>query len=308
MFCGLLLKQQNSESALKVEPECASCLLSRAQIQTYQATTNPALRFRCLAEIIKLLNREFKPTSCAAVIGTKRDRIIRKLTDCDDPYKYNKKLANQKALKMRPHAKKMVESGYNQQERFKKAVLCAIVGNIMEFDIPGHRFTLNSLATVMREAAKDLVIDDIDKAYELAKKAQSVLFLADNAGEIVFDTLLVEQLKNMGLKVIYAVKGGPVINDATMEDAEISDMDKLADDVITTGADAVGLQKEECSAEFLKVYEDAELVFAKGMGYAETLTEYKLTKPHFLMFRTKCTPVANYFCVPRDKNVAKLLT
>jgi uncharacterized protein with ATP-grasp and redox domains len=160
----------------------------------------------------------------------------------------------------------------------------------------------------MREAAKDLVIDDIDKAYELAKKAQSVLFLADNAGEIVFDTLLVEQLKNMGLKVIYVVKGGPVINDATMEDAEISDMDKLADDVITTGADAVGLQKEECSAEFLKVYEDAELVFAKGMGYAETLTEYKLTKPHFLMFRTKCTPVANYFCVPRDKNVAKLLT
>lgn len=293
--------------ALKVEPECAACLLSRAQIQTYQATTNPALRFRCLAEVIKLLNREFRPTSCAAVIGTKRDRIIRKLTGCDDPYKYNKKLANQKALKMRPHAKKMVESGYNQQERFKKAALCAIVGNVMEFDIPGHRFTLNSLAALMRQAAKDLVIDDIDKAYELTKKAQSVLFLADNAGEIVFDTLLVEQLKNMGLKVIYAVKGGPVINDATIEDAEISDMDKLADEVITTGADAVGLQKEECSQEFLKVYEEAELVFAKGMGYAETLTEYKLTKPHFLMFRTKCTPVANYFCVPRDKNVAKLL-
>ncbi len=293
---------------LKVEPECESCLLSRAQIQTYQATTNPALRFRCLAEIVKLLNKEFKPTSCAAEIGTKRDRIIRQLSGCNDPYLYNKKLANQKALKMLPHAKKMVESGYNQQERFKKAVLCAIVGNIMEFDIPGHKFSLNSMATVMREASKDLVIDDIDAAYELAKKAQSVLYLADNAGEIVFDTLLVEQLKNMGLKVIYVVKGGPVINDATMEDAEISNMDKLADDVITTGCDAVGLQKKEASAEFLKVYDAAELVFAKGMGYAETLTEYKLTKPHLLMFRTKCAPVANYFCVPRDKNVAKLMT
>jgi uncharacterized protein with ATP-grasp and redox domains len=275
--CGLLRTPPNSEYALKVEPECESCLLSRAQIQTYQATTNPALRFRCLAEIVKLLNREFKPTSCAAELGTKRDRIIRQLSSCDDPYKFNKKLANQKALKMRPHAKKMVESGYTQQERFKKAVLCAIVGNIMEFDIPGHKFTLNSLATVMREASKDLAIDDIDAAYELAKKAQTVLFLSDNAGEIVFDTLLVEQLKNMGLKVIYVVKGGPVINDATMEDAEISNMDKLADDVITTGADAVGLQKKECSTEFLKVYEEAELVFAKGMGYAETLTEYKLT-------------------------------
>ena len=292
---------------MKVEAECESCLLSRAQIQTYQATTNPALRFRCLAEITKLLNREFKPTSNAAEIGTKRDRIIRKLTGCDDPYLYNKKIANKTALKMLSHAKKTVASGYTQQERFKKACLCAIVGNIMEFDIPGHKFTLKNLATVIREASKDLVIDDIDKAYELAKKARSVLYLADNAGEIVFDTLLVEQLKNMGLKVTYVVKGGPVINDATMEDAEISNMDKLADEVITTGCDAVGLQRKEASEEFLKVYDEAELVFAKGMGYAETLTEYKLTKPHLLMFRTKCVPVANYFCVPRDKNVAKLM-
>jgi len=292
---------------LKVEPECESCLLSRAQIQTYQATTNPALRFRCLAEIVKLLSREFKPTSVAAEIGTKRDRIIRKLTSNEDPYKYNKKLANQKALKLLPQAKKFVKLGYNQQEHFKKACLCAIVGNIMEFDIPGHKFTLNSMAKVLSEASKDLVIDDIDKAYALAKKANSVLYLADNAGEIVFDTLLVEQLKNMGLKVIYVVKGGPVINDATMEDVEISNMDKLADEIITTGCDAVGLQKKEVSADFLKVYDEAELVFAKGMGYAETLTEYKLTKPHLLMFRTKCVPVANYFCVPRDKNVAKLM-
>jgi len=292
---------------LKVEPECASCLFSRAQIQTYQATTNPALRFRCLAEVVKLLSREFKPTSVAADIGTKRDRLIRKLTNNDDPYRYNKKQANEKALNMRPHAKKFVESGYNQQERFKKACLCAIVGNIMEFDIPGHRFTLKSMAGVLREATKDLVIDDIDKAYELAKKANSVLFLADNAGEIVFDSLLVEQLKNMGLKVTYVVKGGPVINDATMEDVEVSSIDKLADEVITTGCDAVGLQRKEVSAEFLKVYDSAELVFAKGMGYAETLTEYRLRKPHLLMFRTKCMPVANYFCVSRDKNVAKLM-
>jgi uncharacterized protein with ATP-grasp and redox domains len=208
---------------------------------------------------------------------------------------------------MLPRAKKYVESGYNQQERFKKACLCAIVGNIMEFDIPGHKFTLESLAGQLREASKDLVIDDIDKAYELTKKAQEVLFLSDNAGEIVFDTLLVEQLKNMGLKVTYGVKGSPVMNDATLEDAEISNIDKLADEVITTGCDAVGLQRSEASAEFLKVYDSAELVFAKGMGYAETLTEYKLTKPHLLLFRTKCVPVANYFCVPRDKNIAKLM-
>jgi uncharacterized protein with ATP-grasp and redox domains len=131
--------------------------------------------------------------------------------------------------------------------------------------------------------------------------------LTDNAGEIVFDTLLVEQLKNMGLKVYVAVKGGPVINDATMEDAEVSGISKIADGVITTGTDAVGLILEEVSEDFLRVYESVDMIFAKGMGYAETLTEYKLKKPHALLFRVKCTPVSNYFEVPKERNVAKLM-
>jgi uncharacterized protein with ATP-grasp and redox domains len=261
-----------------------------------------------MAEIIKLINREFKPSTVAADICTTRDRIIQQLTSNPDPYKQVKKVANEKALKLLPQAKKFVHSGHTQQERFKKACLCAIVGNIMEFDIPGHKFTLKSLPKIFKDAAKDLAIDDIDRAYEITKKANSVLFLADNAGEIIFDALLVEQLKNMGLKVTYVVKGGPVINDATIEDVEISNIDKLADEVITTGTNAVGLLKKQVSPEFLKTYEQAEIVFAKGMGYAETLTEYKYTKPHLHLLRTKCNPVANYFCVPRDKNIAKLIT
>jgi uncharacterized protein with ATP-grasp and redox domains len=260
-----------------------------------------------MAEIIKLLNREFRPTAVAADLGTKRDRLIKQLTGNGDPYKRSKKMSNERAMRLLPKARKFVEEGYTQQDRFKKACLCTMVGNIMEFDIPGHKFTSSTLAKSFREAAKDLVIDDIDKAYALAKKAHEILFLADNAGEIVFDTLLVEQLKNMGVKVTYVVKGGPVLNDATLEDVEPSGMGKFADKVITTGTDAVGLLVKEVSPDFLKVYDAAELVFAKGMGYAETLTEYKLTKPHLLLFRTKCNPVANYFCAPRHKNIAKLM-
>jgi uncharacterized protein with ATP-grasp and redox domains len=98
-----------------------------------------------------------------------------------------------------------------------------------------------------------------------------------------------------------------VVNDATLEDVDFSGMNKLADNILTTGTDAVGLLIKEVSPEFLKAYDEVELVFAKGMGYAETLTEYKLTKPHFLLFRTKCNPVANYFCASREKNIAKLM-
>jgi uncharacterized protein with ATP-grasp and redox domains len=134
-----------------------------------------------------------------------------------------------------------------------------------------------------------------------------VLYLADNAGEIVFDTLLVEELKNTGLTVIVGVKGEPVINDATLEDAEVSGISKIADKTITTGTDAVGLNFKEVSVDFRNAYDSADLVLAKGMGYAETLTEYRLKKPHALLFRTKCNPVANFFAAPREKNVAKLM-
>ena len=290
-----------------MEAECAACLLSRGVAETYEATTNPALRFRAISELLKLLKKEFKPSIVPATIGTNRDRLIKDLTGNSDPYKRSKRISNEKAKKLLPYARKLVENGYSQKDRFKRACLCAIVGNTMEFDIPGHKFTSTSLRTNFKEAAKDLVIDDAEKAYEIAKKVRCILFLADNAGEIIFDTLLVEQLKNMGLTVTYVVKGGPVLNDATMDDVEFSGVDKIADKIITTGTDAVGLAPKEVSQEFLNAYDTAELVFAKGMGYAETLTEFQLKKPHFLLFRTKCIPVANYFCAPREKNIAKMM-
>jgi len=292
---------------MKVEAECAACIINRAAAEIKLATSNPALRFRAMMELLHILRREFKPSAVPADLGTKRDRLIKRVTGNDDPYKRIKRLCNENALKLLPYARRLVEEGYNQQDRFKRACLCAIVGNMMEFDIPGHNFTFSALKKSLKEAAKDLAVDDISKIYEVAQKAGKILYLTDNAGEIVFDTLLVEQLKNMGLTVIVAVKGGPVINDATMEDAEISGMTKIADKVITTGTDAVGLAPKEVSAEFMDFYESVDMVFAKGMGYAETLTEYKLEKLHALLFRTKCEPVANFFAVPRNKNVAKLM-
>jgi uncharacterized protein with ATP-grasp and redox domains len=293
---------------LKVEAECAACILSRGAAEIKEATTNPALRFRAMMELLHMLSKEFKPSAVPADLGTKRDRIIKRVTGNHDPYKRSKRICNENALKLLPYARKLVEEGYTQQDRFKRACLCAIVGNTMEFDIPGHQFTFRGLKRTLREAGKDMVVDDTNKIYEAAKNSSKVLYLTDNAGEIIFDTLVVEQLKNMGLTVVVAVKGGPVINDATLEDAEISGMTKIADKVITTGTDAVGLAPKEVSAEFMEVYESVDMVFAKGMGYAETLTEYKLKKPHAIFLRSKCEPVANFFAVPKEKNVAKLMS
>jgi hypothetical protein len=177
----------------------------------------------------------------------------------------------------------------------------------MEFDIPDNPFEFTDLTKLIQQAEEDLAIDEIAQIFNEARKAKDILYLADNAGEIAFDTLLVHELKKLGAHVTVAVKGDPILSDATMEDAEYVGMHEVADNIITTGTDAVGLIPSECSEEFHSFYSSADFVVAKGMGYAETLTELDLPAPHALLLRTKCSPVANFFKVSTGRNIAKLM-
>jgi len=292
---------------LNVELRCISCILNRGYLQIQEATGDTALQFKTLSAILRFLAEEFKPTANPAYLGTKRDRLIRKITGNPDPYKQKKQLSNKKALEVVPLAKSIISKETSPELRFRKACLSAIVGNIMEFDIPDNPFKFTDLEKLIQQAEKDLALNEIPQIFNKAKKTKQVLYLTDNAGEIALDTLLVQELKNLGAHVTVAVKDGPILNDATMEDAKIVGMYKVADEVISTGSDAVGLFPKECSDEFLDIYNSVDLVVAKGMGYAETLTELQLPVPHALLLRTKCSTVANHFNVGTGKNIAKLL-
>jgi uncharacterized protein with ATP-grasp and redox domains len=292
---------------MKVELRCISCILNRGYLQSQEATDDRALQFKTLSAILRFLAEEFKPTATPAYLGTKRDRLIRKITGNPDPYKQKKQLSNKKALEVLPLAKSIVSKENSPELRFRKACLSAIVGNIMEFDIPDNPFKFTDLEKLIQQAENDLALDEIRQIFNKAKKAKQVLYLTDNAGEIALDTLLVQELQNLGAHVTVAVKDGPILNDATLEDAKIVGMDKVADEVISTGSDAIGLFPNECSEEFLELYNSVDLVVAKGMGHAETLTELELPVPHALLLRTKCCTVANHFKVGTGKNIAKLL-
>ena len=292
---------------MKVEAECAVCLLHRGYMEALEATDDQALQWKAMTALTRLLSKEFKPTAVPAILGTKRDRIIKDITGNPDPYAKKKQISNHKAMAILPIARKLVEKETSMESRFRKACMCSIVGNIIEFDIPKHRFEFENIKELIQEAEEQLAIDEVSEIFSLAKKAKQILYLTDNAGEIAFDTLLVQELKGLGARVTVAVKGKPIINDATMQDAEYVKMHEIADDVITNGTDTVGLILEECSKHFLNLYSSADLVVAKGMGHAETVTELNLTRPHALLFRTKCKPVANFFDTTKDKNVAKLI-
>ncbi|MEM2027299.1 MAG: ARMT1-like domain-containing protein [Candidatus Bathyarchaeia archaeon] len=292
---------------MKVGVDCALCLFQRGYFEILEATEDQELRFRALAQIFDMLAKNFHWEATPAVLGTLRERIIKRVTGNPDPFAEKKRMCNMEAMKIFPVAEKIVSEGKSEGMRFRRACLCAIVGNVIEFNIPGHIFNFNDLRELILEAEKSLAIDDVSEAFEAAKRSKLTVYLADNAGEIVFDMVLIKELKRLGNKVVVAVKSEAVSNDATMEDAFQVGLDKVADVVITTGSDMMGLVLSECSREFLEVYGSADLVVAKGMGNAETITEMDLSKPHLLLLRTKCVNVARYFGVERDKNVAKLL-
>ena len=276
-------------------------------MQIQEATDDKSLQYKTLSAILSFLTEEFKPTANPAYLGTKRDRLIRQMTGNPDPYKQKKQLSNQKALEVLPIAQSIVLKEALKELRFRKACLSAIVGNIIEFDLPDNPFNFADLEMLIQEADNDLVIDEIPKIFNKVKNAKTVLYLTDNAGEIALDTLLVQELKNLGVHVTVAVKAGPILNDALLEDAKVVGIDKIADRLISTGSDSVGLFPEECSEEFLKLYSSVDFVIAKGMGHAETLTELNLQVPHALLLRSKCSTVASYFGVGTGKNIAKFL-
>lgn len=295
---------------MKIKPVCIVCLISRAHRIVERLTSDDESRMRALREVLEALNREINHGNSPfnlvpAYLGTIRERTLKKVLSLEDPLLEVKRDSNAAAVKVLPEVLRRLDGkeGYN---RFRQACLVAVAGNTIEFDVLGREFSLDQLHSNIERAEEELVIDDTKSLYE-SVSGNRVLYLTDNAGEIVFDTVLVRELKNAGAEVTVAVKEKPVMNDATMADALEAGMDKVADKLVTTGTDTVGLFLQECSQEFLDEYRSADIIVAKGMGNFEFMTEYEHPCNVYFLLRTKCTPVADCIGVPREKNVVLCL-
>lgn len=292
---------------MKIGFECPECLIHRGFIEIQKATQDTNLRKMAMIEAVKQISKGLNEDSVPSFIGTQRDRIIRSVTKNSDPFKKDKSKSNRIALKILPLVEHFISNGEDAYSRLERAFLASIVGNCMEFGILGYEFHYDDLINGVQKAKTDLAINDIEKIYEQLNGSEEILFLADNAGEIVFDRLLIEKIKILGLNISVAVKGSPVSNDATLEDAKIAGIDKISDRLITTGSDALGFIPEYCSEEFLEIFNRSDFIVAKGMAHLETLTEYENKPPRAMLLRAKCNPVADYLGVKLGKNVAKIL-
>jgi hypothetical protein len=292
---------------LKVKANCAECLLHRGIREIELATPDPEVKMRALKELLKLLSDNFSENSVPAILGTERDRLIRKETGCPDPYKEKKSMSNNYAFKVLPRIRNTLKSELNGYRRFRKACLAAIVANSIEFDMLEHDQKLQEFPDLLDKAEEELGIDDIREIYSKAEDSKKILYLLDNAGEIVVDSLLIEEMKKIGPSVVAVVKEGPVLNDATMEDAILAGIPNIADEVVSTGMDSVGLVLSQSSEILKKHLNESDLIISKGMGNFETTTEERIeNKCVAYLLRAKCSPVAENLKVRTGSNVAWL--
>ncbi len=213
-------------------------------------------------------------------IGREVYRIISRRTGVEDPYKEVKDRCIREALSLYPELKRLVESS---EDRLMTAIRLAIAGNVIDFGTDSSFDLEQELETVF---SQDFAVDNSQEFREALKQARNVLYLADNAGETVFDRLLIEE---MDKPVIYVVREKPIINDATREDALLSGLDKVSE-ITSSGCDTPGTILKFCSDEFLETYRSANLIISKGQGNYEALSDEK--RPLFFLLKAKCQVVA----------------
>lgn len=284
---------------MKTHPRCAPCLLSRVQFEAELSTKDLALQKKVILAGIEVLRKYMADGAPATHLSTKIHREAYKVLGDIDPYFEKKKESNVAALKLLPFARDFVR----EKDSFRGAVLAAIIGNSFDFGVLGFDADKATAKDMMhKQFEHGLDVDDSDK---IKKMLSNVVYLADNCGEIVFDTLLFEEIKKLGGKITLVVRGAPILNDVTMTELKELGIDKKVDRVLTTGSNAIGVCIKEAPPELVEALNGASLIISKGMANYETMSEYDF-KPIAYFLKTKCESVAEALGISKNMNVARL--
>ena len=219
--------------------------------------------------------------------------LLRGYTHNHDPYKEAKKKYNDLALKMWPDLNKLI---LKSKDPFDTALRLALAGNIIDFAASD---TFNLQATIDRSLTALFAIDHSGRLKNALEKAKTVLYLGDNAGEIVLDKLFIKTIKHPNL--IYVVRGAPVINDATIEDAEYIGMSNIAR-VISNEYDAPSTILHKSGKTFQRWFKEADLIISKGQGNLEGLIPLNDDRLFFLLM-VKCDVIAEFLNVKKESFV-----
>ncbi len=271
--------------------DCIQCFLEQANklLNKYEIQDNIArdiiVRFKLFVNDHNDENLSAPEASCLM------HRLIKKTTRTEDPYKKEKKYYNDLLLSLEEDIRDIINKSDNP---FKTASRYALAGNIIDFGPPN---SFNVFRALSEAVSKEPAIDHSSELKKELKKASTILYLGDNAGEIVLDKLFIEIISHQNL--YFAVRGSNIINDVTMEDAEKAGITKIAR-VISNGYDAPSTLVNRCSPAFRKIFNKADIIISKGQGNLEGLINNSDKKIFFLLM-VKCNVIGEIIGV-REKN------
>jgi uncharacterized protein with ATP-grasp and redox domains len=266
---------------MKIELDCFPCYLKQALDVSRDLTEDVDKHKLIMNETVKLLT-DIERYHSSPELARETHKIVKRITGIDDPYKKIKKDSIKASIKLYP---KILDFLQEKNNELYWALNISAKGNIIDAAINRD---INIERIIEFELEREFSKCDFSAFEEKLYTAKNILIIGDNAGESVFDKVLVEKLGETA-GIVYAVRSGPIINDATYDDAIDSGLDKCSK-IISSGCDAPGLLIKEADKEFLNVYENADIVISKGMGNYETLSDEKRTI--FFLLKAKCQLVA----------------
>jgi uncharacterized protein with ATP-grasp and redox domains len=276
---------------MKIELECFPCLFRQLNRTLKLITDDKSKVKEIIDELgvkLKDINFNMTPPEAGAILYS----LINEKSNITDPYKRIKKESIKLGIKLYPNLKKQV---VESEDRLLESVKIAIAGNIIDFGAQ-EEFDIQKELSKTRD--EKINLRDYKFFKDKVNNSKQILIIGDNAGETVFDKILLEELKDK--KIIYAVRGFPTINDAIKEDAIESGIGEFAK-IITTGSNIPGVVIKKCSDEFNDYFYNSDLVISKGQGNYETLSD--IDRDLFFLFKIKCSVVSRKLELPIGESI-----
>jgi uncharacterized protein with ATP-grasp and redox domains len=273
--------------------DCIPCIVNSFQSLLKSSELPDVTKQSAMRRLLAFLSGADYKLSPPAM-GREMHRIIRRELNNPDPYQKIKEKNNQMMMDMYSDFKEMVRVS---ADPFDTAMRLAVAGNVIDFG-PQHQFDF--METINKVLHAEFAIDDSKKLKSDIESANTILYIGDNCGEIVLDKLFLETIRKQ--KMYFAVRSGPVINDATIDDAKKTGINSIAN-IITTGDDSPGVVWEYTSRQFKQIFKQADVIISKGQGNLEGLMEVA-GNIYFLLI-TKCELIGNHVGTRQGEFVVK---
>jgi len=272
---------------LRPKLECAPCLLKWVYERSEVALSEKR-RFQLIRRILAVLSREFSPGMNVGDLSNHvTDSIHEFLLQSSKYYEEHKVKSNQLAKELLSHSTDFIEKGETTEKRFIRACYLASASNVAPIGKPSEAYKFQEATDILE--GKGLLPRVVGDVFRVARRANHVLYLADNAGEIGFDSLLIAKIKEMASKITLIVKEGPFFEDATLSDASFFGLDKLVDEISMTKGFFV---PSKSKLPQRKAFKKSDLLISKGTGNYEALKDELDGKKAIFMLKVKCGPIA----------------